>query len=279
MSFILLLNQDVKSILRSEVLAGTFISLTDTPNSYSGQTGKIPIVNSSGDGLEFKYPNEIIYDLDSIPSSPSVWNDEFSGSTLNTTLWENPAVTACAVDVSVSGGKVSIEPSASGSGSTSLRGLFGIKQKTCPTGSFSVETRVFVNGGADDARAGVFVANTANTKAYLLGCHGNAARYANAIGTNNYSASSEWGVYNGFDSYTSSLFQLSLNGLWYKLVWDSSASTYTYMYSTNGTSWISLGTSTSMLQPDVVGIGMYANTQNILANHLIYFSHFRITEF
>lgn len=31
----------------------TFIALTDTPNTYSGQSGKIPIVNGTEDGLEF----------------------------------------------------------------------------------------------------------------------------------------------------------------------------------------------------------------------------------
>jgi hypothetical protein len=32
----------------------TFISLTDTPNSYAGQAGKVVFVNAGETGLEFK---------------------------------------------------------------------------------------------------------------------------------------------------------------------------------------------------------------------------------
>lgn len=33
--------------------SSTFIGLTDTPSSYSGQTGKFPKVNAGETGLEF----------------------------------------------------------------------------------------------------------------------------------------------------------------------------------------------------------------------------------
>ena len=42
--------------LRSEILAGTFLGLTDTPSSYSGDSAKVPAVNAGETALEFIVP-------------------------------------------------------------------------------------------------------------------------------------------------------------------------------------------------------------------------------
>lgn len=67
--------------------ASTFLALSDTPDSYTSQSGKFVRVNAGASALEFADSTALYteWDVDAPPENPSAYNDEMS--TLDTNKW------------------------------------------------------------------------------------------------------------------------------------------------------------------------------------------------
>ena len=65
-----------------------FLNLSDvTPDSYSGQGSKLVAVNDTATSLAFGSIPTAVYSADTPPINPSIYDDEFDGTTLNTSKW------------------------------------------------------------------------------------------------------------------------------------------------------------------------------------------------
>lgn len=211
--------------------------------------------------------------LDMTSGSGHAKDDEFSGTSLDA-KWTNPATSTRTLTLAVSNGFLTLEPSEAGTGSTSSRGGFGIRQ-SAPTGSFTIMAKILNTGHVgDEARVGIFVARTADNKGHILGNLRGLPRIVNADGFT-YSESADWGAYDGFDSYVAPDWPIVV---WMKIVWNSSAGSFSFYYSADGWFWTLLTTRTGQSQPDRIGIAMWANTANIYADHVLACDWFRVTE-
>lgn len=95
---------DSISVLTAAVAAKTFLSLTDTPSSYSGQAGKVPKVNAGTTALEFVTPASLITaaaftDLSDTPASLSGAGNKFVKVNAGATALEFVAQTSADVPV------------------------------------------------------------------------------------------------------------------------------------------------------------------------------------
>jgi len=124
--------------------ATDFLSLTDTPSSYSGQGEKYVAVNSGETALEFvdSVAGTIDLDLwmpDVAPDSPSLLDDEFNDSSFDTGLWTefDP------------GGFITVSEDDAG---LLITQIFDPSDDNCgiyqaiPSGDFTIETKVSISG-------------------------------------------------------------------------------------------------------------------------------------
>lgn len=230
-------------------------------------------LRASGDTVEFLLST--LLPIDVPPTSPHAKDDEFSAPSLNA-RWTDPITSAATNTITFNGSHIVIESSTTGTGSSSKRGAFGIRQ-IAPSGSFTISAKITDgtgDGGTDDARTGVFVAITGG-KAHVFGRQSSVSRLANAIGVTTYSESTDWSTYDGFDAYDGTN---PPGTAWYRIKWDAAASTLSFYWSTSGVFWQLLTTRTGQSQPDRIGICIYANTANIGADHKLGCDWFRVTE-
>ena len=219
--------------------------------------------------------------LDVVPGSPNAKDDEFTGSSLDA-KWTSPisSVAACATTVPVANGWVTIEPTTSGTGSTGSNGAWGIRQVS-PTGSFTISARIadgHSDGGTDDGRAGIWVAKTGG-KAYIVGHQDSVPRIVNYDGITTYSETAAWSGFDGTDAFIAAPQNQIYHGCWYKIVWNATASTLNFYFSTDGIRWNKVSTGIgSVTQPDRMGIGIWGNAANIRADHSVSADWFRVTE-
>lgn len=210
--------------------------------------------------------------LDVKPTSPSALDDEFDGTTLDPKWAPATSHVNAATSTTVTNGRLFVEPAATGTASTG-RGGFGLRQ-VAPSGSFSASVKVMDGSNVDDARVGVWVASTSNAKGHILGSQMFNNRFANANDFP-YSDTEEWGAFSGLDTFPSTGAATGTG--WYRIRWDATAGTFTFEYSRNGFFWLTLSTRTGQVQPDRVGLGIWANEAAIRANHAAAFEWFRVT--
>jgi hypothetical protein len=214
--------------------------------------------------------------LDVPPSSPSTYDDEFNGTSLDA-KWTCPLSSGADLGVSttLSGGWMFMEPSTTGTASTGKR-AFGMRQNS-PTGSFTVMAKIANDLKPDDVRCGILVARTTATAwAVVSGLDYPASgKGAQAIGIGSYSETADCGAY---DNWYQQVAGHPEHALWVKCVWDSSAGSLKFYYSMNGVHWAPSWVSrTGLSQPDRIGIIMYANNANTVADHRIGVDWFRVT--
>lgn len=230
------------------------------------------VVNDAGDTITISSNVEAMLPLDEPPVTPHAKDDEFPGTSLDA-KWAIPITSAanCGTSATVQNGKLSIEPSTTGSVTINQHGAWGIRQ-AAPTGSFTVSAKFrdqFVGG--DDSRTGLWVANATN--AYLHGpCMVVPRIYDGVICT--YSETANWGNSAGGPL---TIAGLNLGWLWVKLSYDAPTQVLTYWYSTNGVKWRLGGTQNAVSQPTKIGLGLWANTA-MIADHDLAIDWFRVTE-
>ena len=125
----------------------------------------------------------------------------------------------------------------------------------------------------DDGRAGIFVAKTGG-KAYVFGSQRKNNRIYNLNRVTTYSESADWSASDGLDQYDDPAWP---SFLWYRLVYNSSASTLAAYFSGNGV-WTLVYTETSVTQPDRMGLVIWGNTADVAADHRLAVDWFRVTE-
>ncbi len=218
--------------------------------------------------------------IDGSPLTAHAKNDEFAGTALDA-KWTSPATSTRPVTITFDNSWIYIEPATTGTASTGSRGGFGIRQ-AAPSGSFTVSARIINGTGGtngittDDALVGIFVARaTTPSGSHMFGYRETIPRIAEVLDFN-YSNTTDWGAFLGYNPRTNSDQQQY--GSWYRVAWDASASSLSFYYSTNGVYWKLLATRTSQSQPEYIGIGIWANTANIIANHSVACDWFRVTE-
>lgn len=239
----------------------------------SGATKTITIPGGTGDEALL---------LDNPPGSPSVYDDEGSGSLPG--IWTDPLTSAAGQTNTITraNGWTLIQPATAGTASTG-KAVFGIRQ-TCPAGSFSVSAKVFDLlsediSQTDDARTGLFVATTGG-KAHVIGHQSSVNRAGDYMGITTYSESADWSTYDGTETFIAPALTTpgtSQTSYWYKFEWDAGTTTLTYYYSFNGVRWNKVGSrNTGVAQPDRIGVCMYANAADIRADHMFGYRWFRV---
>lgn len=212
----------------------------------------------------------ILLPLDIPPASPSAWDDEFDGDSLDP-KWTDPATSTSPVDATVADGWLLMEPSTAGSSSTGKRGGFGIRQDS-PSGPFSVMAKVADQKPGDDCRVGIFVASTASSLAWVSGSQLQNSRILN-WNRCSYSEGADWGASLG-EQFIGPLW---LSAVWYRIRWDGT--TLFFDFSGNGVHWRNaFSTTASVVQPDRCGLVLWANSANALADHQLGADWFRVTE-
>lgn len=211
--------------------------------------------------------------LDFEPATAHAKDDDFTALTLDP-KWTNPVTTGVGLGVAIGfdSSWLSIEPSTAGSASTGLHGIFGIRQPA-PIGSFSISAKIVDDGTGDDTRTGIFVADTVSGKGHILGIQRQNSRAANANGFT-YSETADSSGYDGYDTYVGPMVTLC----WLKIKWDAASSTFIFYYSLDGGAWVQLNTRSGMTQPTRIGLGLWANSSDVKANHILRADWFRVTE-
>jgi len=254
----------------------TLDSLTDVSASSPNNSDVLTWNSTSGSWVaSAPIP---LYLLDVLPTSPHSKDDEFSGSSLDA-KWTNPITSTRTNTLSISSGLLTFEPSETGIASTGVRGAWGIRQDA-PTGSFSISARIYLprpaNGNNDDARCGVFVANTSGSKAHVCGFQTSNNVPNDALGAS-YSEVSDWGAYDGWVVNGGAVVGPYI-GMWYKITWDSSTSTIYFYSCFDGMEWGQFTSRGSQSQPDRIGVCGYSNSSSYYADRRIMVSWFRVTE-
>jgi len=252
----------------------TTLNFTGAGVTASG-TGATKTINVPGGSGGTTLP------LDVAPGSASSWDDEFPGSSLDA-KWTNPITSTRTNTLSVANGWLQFEPSETGTGSTGVRGAWGIRQNA-PTGSFRVKAKIASGSsgaGVDDSRVGIFVARSADSDAWILGMQTSAVRVVN-LNDPVYSQTADWGANQVTDTNVpmASDSTLGNSGTWYRLDYDSVADTLDAYWSTNGVFWRSLATISSVLQLDRIGIAMWGSVADVRADHQAGCDWFRVEEF
>jgi hypothetical protein len=205
------------------------------------------------------------------PTSPSAYDDEFDGSSLDA-KWTNPAITTRTNTISLSNSFLYLEPSEGGTGSTGKRAN-AIRQNS-PAGSFTITAKFADNAPSnDDGRLGFFTGRTASSKGIIWGPY-KAISVQAAFCTFTYSETGDFGAYDGD---ANSNYATYTGAGYHRMIWDAGASTMVYQFSIDGVFWTTALTRTSQAQPDRMGIALWSNTSILLANHTIGCDFFRIT--
>ena len=216
--------------------------------------------------------------LDNPPASPSTYDDEFPGSSLDV-KWTNPLTSASGQTntVTVANGGLIFEPATSGTSSTGKH-VFGISQAS-PNVSFTVMAKLGENYGGSDIRSGVFVAK-ASGSAYICGPFLQDQQPGD-IGVTSYSATADWSSYDGHLQGANAVIGTATGShflpTWAKIVWDSGGGTLTFYVSQNGMTWSKFDTRSSISQPTVMGICIYSNSGTINADKQFAAEWFRVT--
>lgn len=265
--------------------ADTSLILPSDWNASHQLPGVEELTTASTDATKVLAPDGaggVAFRAESGSYTPTAWDDDFPGTSLNA-RWTNPLTSAAGqgLTLAVSGGVLTFEPATAGSSSTGLR-TFGIRQNS-PTGNFSVWAEVADSEAGDDARVGIFVAKTGG-KAYVIGSQRQSTRLANYTGVSTYSETADWSAYDGStDAYGLNPSSGAINPLaaynWFGLVYNGG-----FLYAMVGVflggsvHWQLIAISASVTQPDRLGLVIWANTANVLANHQLACRHFRVTE-
>lgn len=218
----------------------------------------------------------VIFPGDIVPGSPSAWDDEFTGSSLDG-KWTAPATSACGVTVTVGNGICQIEPSAGGSSSTGLRGIFGIRQPA-PSGNFTLSASFIDQDARDYTRPGIWVAVTSGASQAASMGHNLKQDAAFAfIDYATFTTSAETGAYAGHSGArgTSGTYPRA-EIIFGRVVWNGS--TLTFYWSYDGVRWEALGNPFNFVQPEYVGLGIGSSSQDVMADHLLAVRWFRVTE-
>jgi len=133
--------------LKCEVVGGasSFIQLTDTPNDYTGEAGKVPVVNGTEDGLEFA----TVSANTGYTASGVLFEDDFDGTMLDP-MWQQSGT----FTTSVSGGFLNMRQTTGANFSSYLRR----SDKTYFTNYFNFELEYFLRqtGASDFGMAASF---------------------------------------------------------------------------------------------------------------------------
>lgn len=223
------------------------------------------------------------YPLDVPPVFPSVWDDDFSSLAL-APKWTAPttSATGCGVTTVLTVPPLAL-PQTDDPGvgclllgpapGNSSKHMFGVRQ-AAPSGSFTLTAKLYDGGGGNDVRAGIFVGTTGG-KGNVVGPFLQDSQ-VRGIGVSTVSNTADWSGYDGYQTPTG--FGTAQGVItWVKFIWDAVAATLAYYGSQDGSTWTSLGTRSSMTQPDQIGVGIYSNSGATGGDHILQCLWFRVT--
>jgi hypothetical protein len=207
------------------------------------------------------------FPLDIAPTSPSTWDDEFNGTSLDG-KW---TAGFNSITTTVGNGLLQLQVNVINKHAYFIR-------QVAPTGSFTVTAKLaqVVPVKIDDSREGIFMARTASSVALTCGYDNSNNTQAMFIEHSNYSESADWAGYNG--NYVSAGQQGLGLFYWYRMRWVTGSSTIFTDYSANGTIWYNFGSRTGQSQPDRVGIVVECNSGDAKLTQGMLVDWFRITE-
>lgn len=128
--------------------AMSFVQLTDTPNDYVGDGGKVVVVNAAETGLEFQEAAGAgPFDVDLPPNTPSTYDDEFNDESLDPAWTERDVLNS--VTVSEEGETLVLTCTGGTHAEHYHHHIFGVG-KTPPSGSYQAVVRVRVTDTLTD---------------------------------------------------------------------------------------------------------------------------------
>jgi hypothetical protein len=207
-----------------------------------------------------------------VPVAVHACDDDFDGETLDP-KWSQ-AVDANDITVTTGSGWMTMEPSASGTGSLTGR-TWGIIQPS-PTGPFEVSAKLANNASitGTDSYDGILIGELGG-KGQVWGMGRNILNSLTLMETNTYGeGASDWGAFNGTNQVQD--LARSVHFTWYRVVWDGSD--LHFYFSQNGVFWTLWSTLTARGQPDRIGLGMYATGNTFHADKAMGADWFRVVE-
>lgn len=212
--------------------------------------------------------------LDRYPRNPTPWNDEFSESAL-AAKWTSPVSSAAGLEttVTLANGRLTFEPTTAGSASTGLRGGWGIRQPA-PTGSFTLTACVYDVTSNDNGRAGIFVARD-GARGILVGrLFSDSTPLTTRSFT--YSRTALWTTDATVNSGIA-IVRAREAMQWCRLDFDSSDNTVDTYGSLDGITWTAMSSNVALGgAPDDIGLGLYSDATDVLANHVVNVYWFRV---
>jgi len=235
--------------------ASDFLTLTDTPSSYSGQGSKIVAVNSGESALEFISPSggNIVLNAwmpDAPPESPSAYDDEFDDSSFDTGLWTEFDPNT---QITVTEDEAGLRIQQTGTAGDDNCGVY----QSIPAGDFTIETKVSISGQDASFYIGGLalwedptdVAN-GNMDMFVMSYYASASRvmYYRYSNHETYSAATFTGVDVG-NLGSPVYLRLRRNG-----------TTYYYTVSGDGVAWMEVWTGSLTFTPTTFGLGTNLTT-------------------
>lgn len=237
-----------------------------------GDNGKLLMAWSpASQGLQWA---SVLLPLDLPPNSPHSKDDEFNAASLDG-KWTAPLTSAAdqGITVTMESSWTHFEPTTAGTSSTAKR-VFGIRQ-AAPSGSFTITAKLVSGGITPSAlRTGVFV-GIAGGKGHVFGPSKADGQVA-AIGVTTVSNTADWSDYDGYLQGVGGSPVLPYT--WAKIIWNSGAGSLEFQWSQDGVRFRTGATRTGQSQPDQIGIAIYCNGGQTVANEYLACDWFRVTE-
>jgi len=249
--------------------AVTFLDLTDSPSSYTGQAGKVPAVNIGETGLEFTTisgssptPDFTWWNPDAPPASPSSYDDEFDDSSFDTGLW---------TDFDEIGGADALAYSENEYGLTwtnhsTSNYVQGICQEAPSSSGWSIMTKISViYKQHDDAKCGLFLMEDFNTPStsdliYFVAIVGGGGT---GVGVE------KWNQYNSYLGNIASITDDKWTNTFYLRIRADSSNYWHYDWSSDGIGWLNKddwfangANETRLWAPTGFGVCIRANTES-----------------
>lgn len=260
--------------------AAAVTDIVDIPTAEMDDT--LVLAPDGAGGVEFRAEaggggGGAVLPLDIAPGSPSAWDDEFDGASLDAKWSQITSASGNDAAATVANGWLTFELNTSGTGNASKR-VTGYRQPAPTSGemtNFEVSAKIADTQWNDDARDGVWVANETDNLAHVVGTNWPNGGAGVAMGISGYSESTDWSTFSGYQAGAPAP-NSGRPILWVAIRWIDASTTLQFWISEDGVLWTPVATRTSMIRPTKIGLALWSNSNTLDKAHQMAADWFRV---